>query len=79
MIAPMVRMQMSEEKFSNHQSLADFPIQITSIEVDVKTNPNQTQNAHTIPFHAPEPPIIGDVEAAFDLIESDLRKETSNK
>lgn len=63
MIAPIASVETSDDALSNHQSFGDLPIQITSIAVVVNTNPSHTQNAHAIPFSAPDPPIAGDVVA----------------
>jgi hypothetical protein len=48
----MARKQIKEETHSNNHKFLDLPIQITSILVDVTTNPNHTQKATAMPLVA---------------------------
>ena len=62
-IAPMAKQETNDAQSSKYHNLGERPIQITSIEVVVKTKPSHTQNAQTMPFKVPLPPMTGEVTA----------------
>jgi hypothetical protein len=62
-IAPIASITTRLLTHSNSQSLRDLPIQITSMEVAVIKNPNQTKRPHKRPVEIPGPLVYVEVEA----------------